>query len=264
MSRYGSGVDRRGGSEGIVGQFQKGTATTGHEAGFPAVTRLNDGLSNKILASLPAPEFKRLLPFFEPVALRRGEEVLRSNESGDFVYFPETVVVSHLYRLDNGSPTSAAVIGNEGMIGLSNLFELGPPAYRTIVMIGGAGLRLKADDIRLEFARGASLQRLVLTYVSNRLEQVSQRAVCNGRHKLAERLCTWLLMIDDRAENRDLKLTHADIANHLGAQRAVITGSCNALRTSGAITYKRGHIIILDRERLETEACECYQVLQRK
>ena len=263
MSRYEAGVVRRSGSEVVIGQFQKGT-TTGHEVGLPEVTRPNEGLSNKILASLPAPEFKRLLPFFEPVALRSSEEVLRSNEWSDSVYFPETVVVSHFYRLDNGGATAAAVIGNDGMIGLSNLFESGPPAYRTIVMIGGEGLRIKAEDFRLEFARGASLQRLVLTYVSNRLAQVSQRAVCNGRHKLAERLCTWLLMIDDRAENRDLMLTHADIANHLGARRAVITCCCNTLRTSGAITYKRGHIIILDRERLETEACECYQVLQRK
>jgi CRP-like cAMP-binding protein len=263
MSTYESGVEGRTG-EVVVRQFQKGLATTNREEEFSQLTRPNQGLTNQILASLPAPEFSRLLPFFEPVALRSGEEVHRTNDSGDFVYFPETVVVSHLYSLHNGGATGAAVIGNDGMIGLSNLFESGPPAYRTVVMIGGEALRVRTEKISAEFARGASLQRLVLSYVRNRLEQVSQRAVCNGRHKLAERLCTWLLMVDDRAENRSLMLTQADIANHLGARRTVITGCCNVLRTRGAISYKRGHIIILDRKRLEAEACECYEALNAK
>jgi CRP-like cAMP-binding protein len=225
------------------------------------VTAGIDGLTNKILASLPAPELKRLLPFLEPVVLLSGEEVARSNEHDDFVYFPESVVISHLYLLREGE-TAAAVIGNDGVEGLSVITDSCTPAYCTRVMIGGEGLRVRAKVIRKEFARGETFQSLILTYMSKRVAQLSQRAVCNARHRLAERLCTWLLMINDRTQDKTLPLTHADIANHLGARRAVISGCCHGLRTRGLITYKRGNLIVLDRKMLEAAACECYQVLR--
>lgn len=223
----------------------------------------DEGLTNRILAGLPATELNRLLPFFEPVGLRSGEVVRRSQQSYSFVYFPESAVFSHVYTLRRGGATASAVIGSEGIIGLSAILESRPPVYDTKVVIAGAGLRVRAEVIKEEFARGKDLQRLILTYVRKRLAQVSQRAVCNGRHKLAERLCTWLLMIDDRTSNVALLLTQADIANHLGARRTVITARLNDLRTKGAITYKRGAIIVLHRKILEIGACECYQVLKQ-
>lgn len=263
MSRYEPGFDLGARPAAVAGQIPKRISGTKQEVSFHEVIRPNEGLTNKILAGLPAPEFKRLLPFFEPVALLSGQNVTRVNESYDFVYFPESAVISHLYLLKNGGATAAAVVGNDGVVGLSAVLESRPPAYCTSVMIGGDGLRVKTQVIKQEFARGEALQRLVLTYTSKRLAQLSQRAVCNGRHKLAERLCTWLLMIDDLTAEGALPLTHADIANHLGARRAVITGCCHVLRTSGMISYKRGRIIILDRKMLEAKACECYQVLNQ-
>jgi len=262
MSTYESGFDRRDKSAVVASQLHKGIIRTRRDLILPAAEPQNEGLANKILANLPAPEFKRLVPFLEPVKLLGGEDLARLS-AADSVYFPESAVVSHFYLLRNGGTTAAAVIGNDGVVGLSTLFESRPPLYRTRVLIGGEGLRVKAEAIKQEFVRGESFQRLILAYMSKRLSQVSQRAVCNGRHKLAERLRTWLLMIDDRAEDRVLTLTHADIANHLGARRAVISGCCHALRASGVIDYRRGHITILDRKMLETEACECYQVLQQ-
>jgi CRP-like cAMP-binding protein len=246
-----------------VGPIPEPLAQSGQNAGISEISlRQDEGLTNKILGSLPAPEFRRLLPYFEPVALFRGEEIIRSNEFDDYVYFPESAVVSHLYYLSDGGTTAAAVIGNDGIVGLSKIFGTRPPVYRTKVVIEGHGLRVKTQVIKNEFARGESFQQYVLSYMSNRLAQVSQRAVCNGRHKLTERLCTWLLMINDRAEDRSLSLTHADIASHLGARRTVISGCCHALRKRGMITYKRGHIIIVDRKMLEGDACECYQVVR--
>jgi CRP-like cAMP-binding protein len=263
MSRCESGFDQRAKSAVVASQFHKVTINAKGDLAFPEVKPKNEGLSNKILATLPATEFKRLVPFLEPVALVRGVDLTRSNESPQFIYFPESAVISHYYMLRNGGPTAAAVIGNDGVVSLSTMFESRPPLYSTRVMIGGESLRVPAEVIRHEFARGESFQRLILSYMGKRLLQISQRAVCNGRHKLAERLRTWLLMIDDRAEDRVLPLTHADIAHHLGAQRAVISGCCHELRASGLIDYRRGHIIILDRKTLMDEACECYQVLQQ-
>ena len=262
MRRYEPGFDRLARAA-VVSQIPKRISGTKQEVTFHEVVRQNEVLTNKILASLPATEFKRLLPFFQPVALSSGEDLNRLNESDDFVYFPESAVVSHLYLLKSGGETAAALIGNDGVVGLSAVFESRPPTYCTRVMIGGDGLRVKTQVIKQEFARGESLQRLILNYMSKRLAQLSQRAVCNGRHKLADRLCTWLLMIDDRTVDGTLPLTHADIANQLGAQRAVITGCCHALRTRAMISYKRGQITNLDRKELEAAACECYQVLKQ-
>ena len=263
MTRYDPGFDRHGAPTSLVTQIGTRISGAKPELSFNDFVPQNEALNNKILSCLPTPEFKRLFLSFEPVTLSTGEEINGLKEFNEFVYFPESAVISHFYRLNNGGVTAAAVIGNDGLVGLSAVFGSPPPAYRTTVMVGGGGLRVKAQVIRQEFARGERLQRLILTYMSKRLAQVSQRAVCNGRHKLTERLCTWLLMIDDRTKGRTLPLTHADISNHLGAQRAVISGCCHSLRTSGMITYKRGEIIIRDRKMLEAGACECYQVLKQ-
>ena len=264
MSSYESGFDLPTVPGVVTGRIRSSISRARQEVNVGPGKSGREGLTNKILASLPAPEFKRLLPFFEPAALMKGEELIGLNEPNDFVYFPESAVLCHLYFLRNGGATAAAVIGNDGVVGLSFIFDLRPPVYRTRVIIAGHGLRVKAQVMRQEFARRESFQRLILTYMSKRLTQVSQRAVCNGRHKLPGRLSTWLLMVADRTRNRTLPLTHADIAEHVGAGRAVITGVCSTLRTSGMIAYKRSRVVIVDRKKLEAAACECYQVLKEE
>ena len=264
MSRYEAVFKRPTNCAPVAAPIPATTAQRGQEVGSFDISRGQDaGLTNNILRNLPAPEFQRLVPYFESVALGLGEEI-RSHESDDYVYFPESAVVSHLYSLSDGETTGVAVIGHDGIVGLSKLFGSRPPVYCTRVMIDGEGLRVRSEVIKQEFARGESFQRLILSYLGNRLAQVSQRAVCNGRHKLAERLCTWLLMINDRVGDRSLPLTHADIATHLGARRAVISECCHALRERRMIAYKRGNMIIVDRKALEAGACECYQVVKPK
>jgi CRP-like cAMP-binding protein len=221
----------------------------------------NGLLTNKLLTALPGEDFARLLPYLAPVSLSCGEELYGFGESLDDVYFPETSVISHLYLMEDGSMTAASIVGREGLIGLSTIFDARPPSYSAQVTIGGIALRADAEVIKREFARGGAMQSLLLTYTSARLSQLSQRAVCNGRHKVDERLGTWLLMIHDRAGEEQLPLTHEQIAHHLGVRRAGITTACNFLRDSGAITYGRGMIRILDRQRLKAAACECYQAL---
>lgn len=219
-------------------------------------------LTNKLLTQLPGEDFARLLPQLEPVSLSCGEDLYGRLESIHHVYFPETAVISHLYFLEDGSMTSAAIIGREGLVGLSRIFDAPPPSHLTQVTIGGSALRVETEVVKNEFVRGGEMQRLLLGYTGARLTQLSQRAVCNGRHKLDERLCTWMLMIQDRVGEEQLPLTHEEIAHHLGARRAGITTSCNVLRDTGAINYHRGMIRILDRQKLEAAACECYRALR--
>jgi CRP-like cAMP-binding protein len=229
----------------------------------PKPIPFNGLLTNKLLASLPGAEFARLLPHLEPVSLTSGQALYKFGAEVDFVYFPETAIISHLYFLEDGSTTGAAIVGKEGIIGLSALLGSRPPSYWTHVTVGGSAIRVLMDTIKQEFARGAALQNLLLSYTSTRLVQLSQRAVCNVRHTVEERLATWLLMIDDRTSDEQLPLTHEEIAHHLGARRAGITTACNALRDSEIIDYHRGLIRILDRQRLEESACECYGTLRQ-
>jgi CRP-like cAMP-binding protein len=223
----------------------------------------NGLLTNKLLTALPGDDFARLLPHLEPVSLSCGEDIYGAGEGIHQVYFPETAIISHLYFMEDGSMTSASVIGREGLVGLSAIFDSRPPSYWTQVTIAGSALRVETGIIKREFARGDAMQRILLSYTGARLAQLSQKAVCNGRHRLDERLCTWLLMIHDRAGEEQLPLTHEEIAHHLGARRAGVTTSCTALRDIGAISYRRGMIHILDRQRLEAAACECYQALRQ-
>lgn len=220
-------------------------------------------LTNRLLTALPEEDFARLLPHLEPVTLRAGENVTSYGERIHFAYFPETAVLSHIYVLEDGGMAEAALIGREGMAGLSAVFGSAPPIYSTQVTVAGSALRVRIDALRREFQRGAALQRLLLAYAGMRVLHVSQRAVCNGRHTVERRLNSWLLMVHDRTGDVQLPLTHEQIAAHLGARRAGITSAAMTLRDRGVVSYTRGHIHILDRRALEESACECYRVLRQ-
>src|ERR1043165_3644877 len=224
----------------------------------------NGLLTNKLLTALPGEEFARLLPHLEPVSLSGGEDLYGFGEAIEDVYFPEGTVISHLHILADGSTTEAAMIGREGMTGLSYIFASPAPAHWTQVVIPGTALRVNAEVISEEFARGGAMQRLLLAYANNQIDQRSQRAICNGRHTVEERLCSWLLMVQDRAGDDRLPLTQEQIARHLGTRRSGITEAAILLRDRQIINYSRGQIHITDRPGLEMAACECYRTLKRQ
>jgi CRP-like cAMP-binding protein len=223
----------------------------------------NGLLTNKLLTALPGADFARLLPHLEPVSLFSGEDLYKFEERPDFVYFPETAVISHIYILEDGSTTEAAIIGKDGIVGLSTILDTCLPSYWTRITVAGSALRTEVEVIKREFARGEAMQRILLAYTGARLAQLSQKAVCNGRHSVEARLCSWLLMMYDRSGEDCLPLTHEAIAHHLGTRRAGITGVAQHLRDQQFISYSRGHIRILNRQGLESVACECYRTLKR-
>ena len=239
-----------------------GATTTGHRnAEGVEQTALNRLLSNKLLAALSGEAFARLFPHVEPVSLAAGADVYKAGEEIHHIYFPENVVISHLHILEDGSSVEAALIGREGIVGLSAVFNAHPPSYWTQIAVAGSALRVRKEVVKNEFARGGALQELILSYASSRLAHLSQRAVCNSRHKIVERLASWLLMVHDRAGEDQLMMTHEQIARHLGTRRAGVTNVVTDLRDKHIIDYGRGHIRVLDRRALEAAACECYGVL---
>jgi CRP-like cAMP-binding protein len=223
----------------------------------------NGLLTNKLLTTLPGADFARLLPHLEPVALNGGEDLNFVGDTPEFVYFPEGAVVSHLHVLSDGGTIEADMVGREGMTGLSAIFNSHPPDHWTQVCIPGSALRVRAGVMRQEFALCGAVQQSLLSYAAARLAQVSQRAACNGLHSVEQRLCSWLLMMHDRAGVDRLPLTHERISRHIGARRAGITELATALRARGHISYSRGLIRIVDRKGLEACACECYSLQGR-
>src|SRR5687767_10811646 len=220
----------------------------GAEAGRVGSDPLNVLLANRLLSALPAEEFSRLLPHLEPVSLAAGEVLYKFDAEMRHAYFPETAVVSHLHVLTEGGMTEADMVGREGLTGLSALFGAPAPSYLTEVALAGSALRMRLDVLRQEFARGGALQGLLLRYACARIALLSRRAVCNGNHRVEERLCAWLLMMHDRAGDTPLALTHERISRHLGTRRAGVTSAATPLRDLGIIGYTRGHIRVLDPE----------------
>lgn len=213
---------------------------------------------NKLLAALPPEEMGRLLPELEMVSLARGEDVRGAQDGDGFVHFPQSAVISHLTVLKDGGTTEVALIGNEGLVGLSVIFDTQAPEQWARVAIPGSTLRVRAATLKREFERGGTLQRLLLRYTGSYVEQVAQRAVCNSQHKIEERFAAWLLMMHDRVGGDLLPLTHEQIARRLGTRRSSVTLAAVALQERGIINYLRGRIRVLDRPALERAACECY------
>ncbi|MET0625752.1 MAG: Crp/Fnr family transcriptional regulator [Pyrinomonadaceae bacterium] len=244
------------------GRRANGAADIRPDQQTAATDSFNELLANRLLSALPAEDFSRLFPHLEPVSLAAGEVLYKLDAEMRYAYFPETAVVSHLYILSEGGMTEADMVGREGMTALSAVFGAPTPSYLTEVSLAGSALRIRVETLRQEFARGGALQQLLHRYACGRIALLSRRAVCNGNHRVEERLCAWLLMMHDRAGDAPLALTHERISRHLGTRRAGVTSAATMLRDRGIIGYTRGHIRVLDRAALQASACECYPAVR--
>jgi CRP-like cAMP-binding protein len=225
---------------------------------------LNDPNQNHLLSALLDAEFARLSPHLEPVMMRLGDVLYESGGKLSHVYFPTTAIVSLHYVLENGNSSEIAGVGNEGVLGISLFMGGESTPSRAVVQTGGHGYRLKAHVLMEEFNRAGSVMRLLLRYTQALLTQMSQTAVCNRHHSVEQQLCRWLLLTLDRIGSNELTMTQELIAGMLGVRREGVTEAAGRLQGYGYISYRRGHITVLDREGLETDVCECYQVVKNE
>jgi CRP-like cAMP-binding protein len=219
---------------------------------------------NHLLAALPAAEFKRLESDLELVQLRLGEVLYESGCKLHYVYFPTTAIVSMLYVLEDGASAEIAIVGNEGILGISLFMGGDTTPSRAVVQSAGWGYRLKAHLMKAEFKRGGPLMHLLLRYTQALITQMTQTAVCNRHHSIEQQLCRWLLLSLDRLSSDSLTMTQDLIANMLGVRREGVTEAAGKLQRAGYIRYSRGHITVLDRPGLEVRVCECYAVVKRE
>ena len=223
-----------------------------------------DPRRNQLLAALPEPEWERWKVALEWVDLELGQVLYESGSTLSHVYFPTTANVSLLYVLENGASAEIAVVGNEGIVGVSLFMGGGSTPSRAVVQSAGRGLRLSARRMKDEFDRAGPVLHLLLRYTQALITQMAQTAVCNRHHSLDQQLCRWLLLSMDRLEGNQLVMTQELIANMLGVRREGVTESALNLQRAKLIRYARGRIVVLDRQGLEQRTCECYAVVKRE
>jgi CRP-like cAMP-binding protein len=217
---------------------------------------------NHLLAAFPEPEYERVVPDLELVPMPLGEVLSEPGREMQYVYFPTTCIVSLLYILKDGASAEIAVVGNEGIVGISLFMGGGSTSSRSVVRGGGHAYRMKASRLLQEFERGGPVQRLLLRYTQALITQMTQTGVCNRHHSVEQQLCRTLLLTLERLNGSSLTLTHELIAGVLGVRREGITEAAGNLQRAGLIRYSRGHIEVLDRPGLQAAACECYRVVK--
>ena len=218
---------------------------------------------NQLLAALPEADFERWLPQLESVEMPLGQVMYESGSAMSHVYFPTTAIVSLLYVMDDGASAEIAVVGYEGIVGISLFMGGDSTPSRAVVQSAGQGFRLKAQTIKEEFKR-APVLHLLLRYTQALITQMAQTAVCNRHHSLDQQLCRWLLLSLDRLQGNELVMTQELIANMLGVRREGVTEGALKLQKAGLISYARGRIKVLDRAGLEQRSCECYEVVKKE
>jgi CRP-like cAMP-binding protein len=217
---------------------------------------------NHLLDALPASDYDRVASHLELIPMWLGDVLYESGAPLRFVYFPTTSIVSLLYVMEDGASAEIAIVGNEGVLGISLFMGGDSTPSRAVVQSAGYGFRLQADLLKTEFQRFGPTMRLLLRYTQALITQMAQTAVCNRHHSVDQQLCRWLLLSLDRLQSNELSMTQELIANMLGVRREGVTEAAGKLQQAGLIHYQRGRISVLDRKGLETRTCECYQVVK--
>lgn len=219
---------------------------------------------NHLLAALSAEGQDRIFPHLTLVPMSLGQVLYESGDTMRNVIFPTNSIVSLLYVMENGSTGEISVVGNEGIVGISLFMGGDSTPSRAVVQSAGYAYRLSAQKLKHEFNQDSTMRLLLLRYTQSLITQMSQTAVCNRHHSIDQQLCRWLLLSLDRLRSNELTMTQELIANMLGVRREGVTEAAGKLQKIGVIEYRRGHITVLDRPKLETLSCECYAVVKKE
>lgn len=222
----------------------------------------DDPLRNQLLAVFPEDAYRIIQPDLEFIDLSVGQVLYESRCRIQYAYFPTTAIVSLVSVIESGASAEIAVVGHEGIVGVSLVLGGGTTPSRAVAQNPGGAFRVKGSVLQKAFQGGGKVQRVLLRYTQALLTQMSQTAVCNRHHALDQQLCRWLLLSLDRLPTDHLSMTQELIANMLGVRREGVTLAAGNLQRAGLIEYHRGHITVLDREGLEKRACECYRVVK--
>ena len=227
-----------------------------------AVATRQSPRQNHLLSALPRVDYERIAARLELVQLQLGDVLYEPDIPLRYVYFPTTAIVSLLYVMEDGASAEIAIVGNEGILGIALFMGGETTPSRAVVQSAGHAYRMKAQLLKEEFGQFGPFLHLLLRYTQALITQMAQTAVCNRHHSVDQQLCRWLLLSLDRLASSELSMTQELIANMLGVRREGVTEAAGKLQLAGLIHYRRGKITVLDRPRLESRSCECYQVVK--
>ena len=219
---------------------------------------------NHLLAALSGEIFERIFPHLELISMPLGQVLYESGGQLQHVYFPTTAILSLHYIMESGASAEIAGVGNEGVLGISLFMGGNTTPSRATVQTAGNGYRLKGRLMMEEFNRAGPMMRLMLRYTQALMTHMSQTAVCNRHHSVEQQLCRWLLLTLDRLPSSEFIMTQELIASMLGVRRESITETAANLQRDGLIKCRRGHISVISRSGLESNACECYGVVKKE
>lgn len=219
-------------------------------------------VANRVLASIPPKDYRRLQAQLEPVTVGFGQVLYDPGQKIRHVYFPVDCLISLLTTVDRRRSLEVGMVGNEGMAGMPFILGMGVSGVRALVQGGGDALRMASASFRIEFDCNAPLQEALHRYTYALMAQISQTAACNRFHEAEERLARWLLMTRDRVASDEFRLTHQFLGHMLGLRREGVSEAASALKERGLIAYSRGAIHVLDVKGLKASACSCYQIVK--
>ena len=219
---------------------------------------------NQLLAALPAAELARWEPHLELVDLALGQVLCDAGRSPAYAVFPTTAIASLVYMTQDGASSEIAVVGNDGVVGVSLFMGGGATPNQALVQSAGQGYRLPAQWVKAEAEQGGPVLHMLLRYTQALMAQMAQTAVCNRYHSIDQQLCRRLLLGLDRLPSDELVMTQELAASLLGVRREGVTAAARKLQLAGVIRYRRGHIVVIDRARLEQRTCECYAVAKKE
>jgi len=229
-----------------------------------ALQTIIDLQQNLLLAALPQADRDRWQDHLELVELSAQQVLYAAGRAPEYVYFPTTAIASLMYLTIEGSTAEVAVVGNDGVVGISLLLGAEVAATEGVVQSAGMAIRVSAQFVKNEIENHPSVMKVVLRYAQSVLGQMAQTAVCNRYHSIDQQLCRRILLGLDRLPTDELDMTHECAASLLGVRREGVTVAAHKLQEAGLIRYHRGHIVILDRPRLEQKTCECYAVAKKE
>jgi len=224
----------------------------------------DDPNRNHLLSALPTEDFERLVKHLEPILMPLGKMLYEPNEQLQYAYFPTTCIISLHYVMESGASAETAGVGNEGVVGISLFMGGDTTSSSAVVQTAGYAYRLERHILKQEFDRAGSLQHLLLRYTQALMTQMTQTSVCNRHHSVEQQLCRWLLLTLDRLPTNELIMTQELVASMLGVRREGITEAAGNLQRAGYISYRRGHITVLNRAGLEKNTCECYAIVKKE
>lgn len=219
---------------------------------------------NHLLASMSENEWHQLEPDMEPVDFSLNQVLYEPGKTPAYMYFPTTAIVSLLYMTENGDSSEVAVIGNDGVVGISLLLSGSDTPNQALVQCAGKGYRMHAQAAKTAIHRDGHMLNILLRYSQAMITQMTQTAVCNRHHSIDQQLCRRLLLSLDRLSSNQIALTHEMLAGMLGVRRESVTDAALKLQEAGVISYKRGLITVLDRKALEGRSCECYAIAKNE